>query len=74
MDGWNEEELYELMEVLSECYRLEYEIKNCYRGAYTKCKTYEDLKQHILDLAEGLKNAAEACDYIEDEPEEEDED
>ena len=54
-DGWNgEEELYDLKDVLSNIYNLSYEIENCYRGAYTNCKTYSQLGDYILNLANEL--------------------
>ena len=37
-----------------------YELKNCTRGAYTNCKTKEELKDYMTgELAEMLQEAAE---------------
>jgi hypothetical protein len=54
-DGWDENELYDLIEVLDDIYNLSYEVKNCVRGAYTNANTYEELADHIEDLAARLE-------------------
>ena len=69
MDGWNKEELPQLSGVLSDIYNLDYELSNCIRGCYTNCYTYDELKTYIEELADRLKIAASECDYIQDEPE-----
>lgn len=65
-DGWDENELYNLIEVLDDIYNLSYEIKNCYRGAYTNVNTYKDLADQIEDLAARLE---EQASYIREIPE-----
>ena len=72
--GWDEEKLYDLLEVLGDIYNLEYEIKNCIRGSYTGCHTYEELSKHIERLAHRLEDEAEHVSYMEDDEEEEEED
>lgn len=57
-DGWDENELYDLIKVLDDIYDLSYEIKNCYRGAYTDANTYNELADHIEDLAARLEEQA----------------
>ena len=73
-DGWNDilSEFPEIEEVLGEIYDVQYELKNCVRGAYTNCETYEELAQHLHDLADALHNAAAGLEGMEgpfDEPE-----
>ncbi len=75
-DGWNDilSEYPELEEVLSEIYDVQYELKNCVRGAYTNCETYDELAQRLHELADGLHDAAASLEGLEgpfDEPEEE---
>ena len=65
-DGWDENELYDLIEVLGDIYNLQYEIKNCVRGAYTGAETWSELADYIEDLAEKLNEQAE---YIREIPE-----
>ena len=69
-DGWDENELYELVEVLDDIYNLTYEIKSCVRGAYTNATTYEELADHIEDLASRLEEQAGYVRQIQ-EPEDE---
>ena len=59
-DGWNDilSEFPEIEEVLSDIYDLQYELKNCVRGAYTNCDTYDELAQHMHELADALHDAA----------------
>lgn len=73
-DGWDENELYELVEVLEDIYNLQYEIKSCVRGAYTDATTYEELADHIEGLAERLEEQAGYVRQIQEpEPDPEDE-
>lgn len=67
-DGWNDDDddLYELMEVLEEIYNLQYELKHCVRGAYTNCETYAEIGEHIQRLGERL---IEQGEYIVRKPE-----
>lgn len=71
MNGWNEEKVSGVLEVLSDIYNLEYELKNCVRGCYTGAYTYEELQSYINQLADRLHNEAECMDTEEDEEEDE---
>ena len=62
-DGWDLEGFDELNEVLSNISRLKYELDNTVRGAYTGCKTYEQLGEYIIELAHTLEDAGS---YIQD--------
>ena len=44
--------------ILSEIASLDYEVKNCVRGAYTNCKTSNELGDYINNLADELASAA----------------
>ena len=63
MDGWNEDKLYDTIEVLDRIEELNYEIKNCSRGAFSNATTYKELAEYIRGLAEELENQADtvAC-------------
>jgi NADPH-dependent glutamate synthase beta subunit-like oxidoreductase len=63
MDGWNEDKLYDVTEVCDRIAELNYEIKNCVRGAYSDATTYKALAEYIRGLAEELENQADtvAC-------------
>lgn len=67
-DGWDDDDddLYELMEVLSDIYNLQYELKTCVRGAYTNCETFAELGMHIQQLGERLMEQGE---YLSRKPE-----
>ena len=65
-NGWDENELYDLIEVLDDIYDLQYEIKTCIRGAYTNATTYKELADHIEDLASRLE---EQASYVREIPE-----
>lgn len=74
-DGWDENELYDLIEVLEDIYNLQYEVKNSVRGAYTNATTYAELADHIEDLASRLEEQAGYVRQIpEPEPDDENED
>ncbi len=66
-EGWDTEYLYQVCEVLDEIYNLSYEIKNCVRGAYSNCKTYEELSHYIETLGDDLARAATEIYYDDDE-------
>lgn len=51
-EGWDEEQLGDLSEILDKAYKLSYEVERCVRGAYTDCTTYEDLAEYIVNLGE----------------------
>ena len=65
-DGWDENELYDLIEVLDDIYNLQYEVKHCVRGAYTNATTYTELADYIEDLASRLE---ESASYVREVPE-----
>lgn len=46
-DGWGDEVREIMDELLSLTDSLAYEIRNCVRGAYTGCKTREDLIDYL---------------------------
>lgn len=59
-DGWEiEPEDCDLLDTLDDCARLAYEVKNCIRGAYTKCTTYQGLGNYVIDIANSLKYCGE---------------
>lgn len=75
--GWNNGNVYNVLEVTDKIYDLAYELKNCVRGAYTCCETYEDLQEYIRSLARELEEAADMmeltdcdccdeCDYYDE--------
>ena len=73
-DGWDLEDFDQLEEAFSEIENFMYEVRNCVRGAYTGCYTYEELAEKLRNISDSLSMAA---DKIENTPEpepEEDED
>ena len=72
-EGWSEEKLAEVLDVLDECYNLAYEIRNCRRGSYSNVKLYDDLGRYISELADRLNMAAEPLDTEMDRYDEDDE-
>lgn len=71
--GWDEQELDRdgLMYVLDEISSLDYELRSCRRGAYTGCKTYDELAYWIEEKARDLQAAASALHDIEEDFDEE---
>jgi hypothetical protein len=63
-EGWDSDNLYDLMEVLEEIRSVKYEIDNCVRGSYTGAVTYKELKKSLWRLAEKF---SDAVDCISDE-------
>ncbi len=63
-EGWNSDNLDELMEVLEEIRSVKYELDNCVRGSYTGAVTYKELKKSLWRLAEQF---SDAVDCISDE-------
>lgn len=68
-DGWDLRDDSMLMETFDDIESAIYEIKNCVRGAYTGCETYEELGQHLRDLGQSLMECAGEIEGME-EPEE----
>lgn len=70
-DGWNLDQMSDLESVLDDIYDLTYELKNCVRGAYTGCHTYDQLSDYIKGLGERLAAEGDAItDFMQDEYEE----
>ena len=65
-DGWDLEGLDQLEEAFGEIESFMYEVRNCVRGAYTGCYTYEDLAEKLRNISDSLSMAA---DEIENTPE-----
>lgn len=65
-DGWDLEDLDQLEEAFGEIESFIYEVRNCVRGAYTGCHTYEDLAEKLRNISDSLSMAA---DEIENMPE-----
>lgn len=74
MEGWNESKVYDILQVCEKLNELEYELKNCIRGCYTNCNTYEELGQYVRQLAEELESAGVCTQYEQEDPAEEDDD
>ena len=73
-DGWDLEDLGQLEEAFGEIENFMYEVRNCVRGAYTGCYTYEDLADKLRRIAEDLMTAADEIENTpEPEPKEEEE-
>ena len=68
-DGWDLDGVDSLEEAFSEIESFMYEVRNCRRGAYTGCYTYEDLAEKLRNISDSLSMAA---DEIENMPELED--
>ena len=56
-DGW--EDVEGLEDTIEGIENLAYELRNCIRGAKTRCKNWKDLARHIKMLASNLDDAAE---------------
>ena len=70
-DGWDLDDLDQLEEAFGEIENFMYEVRNCVRGAYTGCHTYEELADKLRNISDSLSMAA---DEIENTPEPEPED
>lgn len=64
-DGWSDEA--EDSELFLGLEQLIYEVRKARRGAYTRCKTYEELAEHVRKLSEKMSDYADTLEYIEDE-------
>ncbi len=69
-DGWDLGDLDQLEEAFNEIESFMYEVRNCYRGAYTGCYTYKELADKLRTISDSL---AMAADEIENTPEPEEE-
>ena len=72
MDGWNEDKVYDVIEVCDRIAELNYELKNCVKGAYSDATNYAELADYIRGLAEELENQADTVECLEDDEEVED--
>lgn len=73
-NGWDEEEMSELSNLLNDCYDLQYELQSCVRGAYTKCETYKQLSDYLRDLGERFEEQASYYETLDGPFEDEEED
>ena len=73
-DGWDLGDLDQLEEAFGEIENFMYEVRNCVRGAYTGCYTYEELAEKLRNISDSLAMAAEEIENMsEPEPEEDEE-
>lgn len=73
-DGWDLGDLNQLEEAFDEIENFMYEVRNCVRGAYTGCYTYEELAEKLRNISDSLAMAAEEIENMsEPEPEEDEE-
>ena len=56
-DGWGKDVQDCLYDVFFKLDRLMYEVRNCVRGGYTRCKTESELAEHLRSLASELEAA-----------------
>ena len=70
MEGWNQDKLQGVLDVLDDINNLEYELKNCVRGCQTGAHTYKELQDFINQLADRLHNEAEWLDDVEEDEDE----
>jgi hypothetical protein len=57
-DGWNEEDFNDtcMPEFLDNANKLNYEIKNCRRGAYTNAETVDELINYLETMLSQLND------------------
>lgn len=72
MNGWNQEQIPNLVAALEDANQLLYELNNCIRGCYSGAHTYEELKEYAERIADRIKTGAEDCEYVSEEEDEED--
>lgn len=60
-DGWGDEVRDNLEDAFRSSERLAYEVRNCIRGAYTGCKTIEELAEKVRSVGNLY---LEAADYL----------
>ena len=67
-DGWNKDELGNLIEFLDRVRELDYEIRNCVMGAYCQDAgdTYKSLVAHLESLSNQLTNVIEEVEGLDD--------
>lgn len=67
-DGWDIVHT-SFNKVLDRINDLDYEIKNCIKGAYTNCYSYEELGEYIRQLGMDLMDSADEISELSDEDE-----
>ena len=72
-DGWDLDDLSSLEEAFSEIESFMYEVRNCVRGAYTGCYTYEKLAEKLRNISDSLSMAADEIENIPEPNEDDDE-
>ena len=65
-DGWNRLFLDDtgLWEVFEEIRQAEYEIRNCVKGCYAGCNTYQQLGDYLISLGDRLSSSGEGVKCI----------
>ena len=63
-DGW--EDVEGLEDTIEGIENLAYELRNCIRGAKTRCKDWKALARYVKGLASNLDDAAELMAYKSD--------
>lgn len=63
-DGW--EDVEGLEDTIEGIENLAYELRNCIRGAETRCKDWKALARYVKGLASNLDDAAELMAYKSD--------
>ena len=72
MNGWNEDKVYDVLNIMDDIYDAAYELKHCVRGCHTGASTYSELSNVICRLAERLQDAGENLAYEEEDEDDED--
>ena len=67
-DGWDIVHT-QFNQVLDRINDLDYEVKNCIKGAYTNCYSYEELGEYIRQLGMDLMDSADEISELSDEDE-----
>lgn len=67
-DGWNIVHT-SFNKVLDRINDLDYEVKNCIKGAYTNCYSYEELGEYIRQLGMDLMDSADEVSELSDDDE-----
>lgn len=67
-DGWDIVHT-QFNKVLDRINDLDYEVKNCIKGAYTNCYSYEELGEYIRQLGMDLMDSADEISELSDEDE-----
>jgi hypothetical protein len=67
-NGWSSvmEEVSSLERVLNDISELQYELKNCVRGAYSDCSTTKELSIYVKRLAQKLDEAGDDIASVQD--------